>query len=650
MQFREWFRPPRHVLAIFLAVALVSAGALAWPAWLLLEQDKAVEIQRRQERLEQAADSAAAVMQGSLVDLEFQLASNRGRMADPPSGVLIFGVDRGGMTVRPEGGLLYYPEAPRAAEAPAGAFAEAEQMEFARKDLAAAAHVYSRLAADANAAVRAGALTRLARVGRKMQDSEAALRAYEQLSKIPDVRVAGLPAGLVARAGKASVFEETHRASDLRHEAAALDGDLRGGRWQIAKSEYEFYRAQAKTWLGATSSAIAPDDPDLVARAEALGRLWQEKPWENRPPGETISRRLIQAGDRFVLVLWNGSSDGFIAAVAGPSYLASLCGKAISGRDLRCTLHDAEGHIVTGPPPPARLSVTRAAAVTKLPWSLQVFSSADSAVTLASSRRGLLLWVLAVLAAVWLTGAYFIVRSISRELRVARLQSDFVAAVSHEFRSPLSSLCQISEMLALDRFDSDDLRRKSYGVLARESERLHRLVEGLLDFGRFEAGAASYHFESLDIGSFLQDLVADFQERAAAAGYNIELSRTDAGIYVRADREALSRAVWNLLDNAIKYSPECHTIWVEAERDRDRISITVRDRGLGIPVEEQREIFETFVRGADSKALRIKGTGIGLAMVRHIMQAHGGEILVASEPGEGSRFTMVLNTTTGGAS
>src|SRR3972149_3783509 len=123
-------------------------------------------------------------------------------------------------------------------------------------------------------------------------------------------------------------------------------------------------------------------------------------------------------------------------------------------------------------------------------------------------------------------------------MRVARLQSDFVAAVSHEFRSPLSSLCQISEMLPLDRFPSEDLKRKSYDVLTREAERLRRLVEGLLDFGRFEAGADAYRFESLEIGGLLQALVSDFQERVAGIGYTIELSRPAGEIHVRADREA----------------------------------------------------------------------------------------------------------------
>jgi two-component system phosphate regulon sensor histidine kinase PhoR len=198
-------------------------------------------------------------------------------------------------------------------------------------------------------------------------------------------------------------------------------------------------------------------------------------------------------------------------------------------------------------------------------------------------------------------------------------------------------------MLARDRFGSDELRRKSYDVLVRETERLRRLVEGLLDFGRFEAGAAAYRFEVLDANAFLCGIVNEFQERVAALGYAIELHAPGGELPIRADREALARAIWNLLDNAVKYSPECRTVWVDVEHQAKCISIAVRDQGLGIPAHEQQEIFDKFVRGADSKALRIKGTGIGLAMVRHIVQAHGGEIRLASAPGQGSRFTMILH-------
>jgi len=665
MRLRNWFRPPRHVLAIFLAVAVVSAGALGWLAWLLLEQDRALELQRRQERLERVADRAVAVMQSALADLELRLGS--AQVTLPPPGILMVSLGSGNVVARPEGSLLYYPEPARLREAPLAGFAETEQIEFGRKDLAAAAARYARWAADPDPGVRAAALTRLARVRRKLQDPEGALRAYDQLSRISGVSVAGIPAGLVAREGRASTFEENGRTSDLRGEAAALDDDLSRGRWQIVKSEYEFHRSQVRAWFERTgfekagvektgSSKPSADDPDAVARAEAVAWLW-----ENRSSAEPAARRLIQVMIQSrsfpALVLWNTSAHGLMAAVSGPNYLDSLGREAFPDRDLHWALSDFEGRTVAGALTPSRLAVIRAGSAAKLPWNLQVFPASGATPAAASPRRRLLLWVLAVLAVVWCTGAWFIMRAISRERRVARLQSDFVAAVSHEFRSPLSSLAQISEMLELDRFPSDALRRKSYGVLARETTRLRLLVEGLLDFQRFEADAAIYRFEPVEICGLLRALVADFQDRVASDGYTVELNgldqEMDAEIHLRADREALSRAIWNLLDNAVKYSPECRTVWVDLEHSRNRVVIVVRDRGLGIPLNEQREIFDKFVRGADSKARRIKGTGIGLAMVRHILRAHGGEILLSSEPGQGSRFTIVLDgvlDASGGAS
>jgi len=631
---RHWFRPPRHVLAIFVAVAVVSAVALAWLMVLLLQQDKTVETQHRQEHLEQAADHAAAVMAGALTDIERQFGTPLEQRSNFPAGVFSFNIGPDGVALRPGDRLLYYPEPPQRSEAPSTRFAEPEQLEFARNDLRAAALLYAQLATNSDIAVRAGALTGLARVRRRMRDPDNAIDAYNKLSLISGAGVSGLPADLIAHEGRASVFEEMHRTSDVQSEAAAFETDLRAGRWKLTKSEFEFYSAEVKNWLGRPE---AVDDPDAVVRAEAVGWLW-----ENRNSIEPVSRHLIQIGDGAALILSRSGSDGYFAAVAGPSYLDSLCRQAISDSGLRCTLTDTEGHAVIGQSSTARRSAIRTSAAAQLPWTLQIFEASDSVASNVSPRGRLLWWVAVVMAVVWFTGAVFIVRAIQREARVAQLQSDFVAAVSHEFRSPLSSLCQISEMLALDRFGSEDLRHQSYGILSRETERLRRLVEGLLDFGRFEAGASIYHFESLEIGTFLKTIVADFQQRVEPAGYTIELREPQIGAYVRADREALSRAIWNLLDNAVKYSPECHTVWVEVEGNHHRVSIVVRDHGLGIPAHEQREIFERFVRGSESKARRIKGTGIGLAMVRHIVQEHGGEIILASQPGEGSRFTMVL--------
>jgi len=631
---RHWFRPPRHVLAIFVAVAMVSAAALAWLMGLLLQQDRTVETQRRQDHLEQAADHAAVVMAGALTDIERQVVQRLEQRSNFPGGVFSFNIGPDGVELRPGDRLLYYPEPQQRIEAPPSRLAESEQQEFERNDLPAAAQLYAQLATNSDIAVRAAALTGLARVKRRMHEPGNAIVAYGKLSQISNVNVSGLPADLIAREGRASALEEMNRTSDVQSEAAAFQSDLRSGRWKLTKSEYKFYSAQVKNWLGKPE---AEDDPEAIVRAEAVAWLW-----ENRRSIEPVSRRLIQTGHGAALILSQTSSDGDFAAVAGPPYLDSLCRQAISDSGLRCTLTDIEGNAVVGQSPSGRLSAVRTSAAAQLPWTLQVFEASDSTASSVSPRGRLLWWVAAVLAVVWFTGAGFIIRVIQREARVAQLQSDFVAAVSHEFRSPLTSLCQISEMLTLDRFDSEVLRHQSYGVLSRETERLSRLVEGLLDFGRFEAGAMLYHFESLEIGTFLKTITTDFQQRVAPTGYTIELREPQKQNYVKADREALSRAIWNLLDNAVKYSPECHTVWVEVEGNNDRVSIIVRDHGLGIPAHEQSEIFEKFVRGADSKARRIKGTGIGLAMVRHIVQAHGGEIILASQPGEGSRFTMVL--------
>ena len=226
--------------------------------------------------------------------------------------------------------------------------------------------------------------------------------------------------------------------------------------------------------------------------------------------------------------------------MAGPSYLASLAREAIPDNDLEWTLSDPAGRVVLGEPSLSPLAV-RTAAASRLPWSLQVYSAAGFDLSPTSPRQGLLLWVLALLAVVWVIGAYFIVLAISRELAVERLQSDFVAGVSHEFRSPLSSLSQIAEMLVSNRFASDDLRRQSYDVLARKTDRLRRLVQGLLDFGRFAAGGAVYHFEPVDIGAFLETLIEEFAARAAATGHTIELNLPGADLCARGPRRPVPR-------------------------------------------------------------------------------------------------------------
>jgi signal transduction histidine kinase len=307
-------------------------------------------------------------------------------------------------------------------------------------------------------------------------------------------------------------------------------------------------------------------------------------------------------------------------------------------------LADADGQAVLGTLP-ADTSATerRTSVVTSLPWTVFV-GSADVVADLdeIANRRRLLLAGLALLVGLVIAGGYFIVRAVSREFAVAQLQSDFVSAVSHEFRTPLTSLRQFTDLLNDDPDLPAGKRRTFYQAQARATERLRRLVESLLDFGRMEAGARPYRLERLSTAPLVGGIVEDFRRDGTPAEFTVEASIGEDSGAVDVDPDAFARALWNLLDNAIKYSDSSRTVSVNVAARNGSVAISVRDRGLGIPRHEHGEIFKKFVRGTASRAHGIKGTGIGLAMVRHIVEAHRGTVRVESAPGEGSTFTIVL--------
>ena len=214
--------------------------------------------------------------------------------------------------------------------------------------------------------------------------------------------------------------------------------------------------------------------------------------------------------------------------------------------------------------------------------------------------------------------------------------------MSHEFRTPLTSLRQFTELLNDDPDQPVAKRRTFCQAQARATDRLRRLVESLLDFGRMEAGARPYRLERRATAPLVRGIVEDFRHEVAPDVCTVEASIADDCGAVDVDPEAFARALWNLLDNAVKYSGASPAVFVKVDVRDGVVAISVRDQGMGIPRDEQDEIFTKFVRGTASRAHGIKGTGIGLAMVRHIVEAHGGMVSVESAPGDGSTFTIVL--------
>ena len=241
-----------------------------------------------------------------------------------------------------------------------------------------------------------------------------------------------------------------------------------------------------------------------------------------------------------------------------------------------------------------------------------------------------------------LAGIGLVWANVRRELKLSRLKSDFVANVSHELKTPLALIRLYAETLELGRVPNQERKAEYYRVINKESRRLTQLINNILDFSRIEAGRKEYRLVPSDIGAVVRDVVESYRFAIEKLGFTLELQLGDDLPELELDPEALSQALINLLNNAIKYSPEQKAITVSVRRELDRVLLSVSDRGMGIPRSEHRRIFEKFYRVETSLVHTTKGSGLGLALVQHITEAHGGHVELSSTPGEGSTFTLSL--------
>lgn len=616
---RQWLKPPGTLLIPLFLLTLVSVSALVWFGWRLLEQERLVESQRAQQHLEESTDRLAASLRSTLAEAADRLTDAVPR----EEGVLLVFRD-GTLTTTPPGQLLYLPfEPPEAPEPASTIFAEAEMFEFVQSQRSEAIRICQRLASSTDPAVRAGALLRLGRMFRLNGQIAESRAAWQRLATLPaSLRVSGIPVQLAA-------------LLELGNGSALLDG-LRRGHWALTRGQFEFY------WTAATkiepSAQGKNPPPEALAISEAAVRVWGLL---SSPDSVLRGQETIWTGDRPWLVLWRGTADRRAVLLADP---AQWLRRAAPSSGIQYALVDTQGRTVAGQRVRSgnARGVVRPATETQLPWSIYAASAATAPAVSLIQRQRYLLSGIAVMVAFLMIGTYFIARAIRREAEVARMQSDFVSSVSHEFRSPLTTLRQLSEILALGRVPSEERRQLYYETLVRETTRLQRVVEALLNFGQMESGARRYHFQPLDVSAVIRQAVTDFQQELTGTTRAIELRESSSACTVDADPEAIAVALRNLIDNAVKYSPDPEPVQLEWFRQNGHVAIAVRDQGPGIEEAEQRRIFQKFVRGAAASVGTVKGSGLGLAMVRDIVAAHRGQVSVDSRPGKGSTFTILL--------
>jgi len=338
--------------------------------------------------------------------------------------------------------------------------------------------------------------------------------------------------------------------------------------------------------------------------------------------------------------------EDYFRTTALPKAIKSTLSAFSKKDDLVVSVHDAKGQRILPVQEPlvsAKAGVTRTIPFVFADWRITLQDRNVTPERWARRNFALNMTLSVALAAALLFGIGLALRTASREMRLSAMKSDFVSNVSHELRTPISSIRVFGELMRLGRVTAPEKVREYGGYIETESRRLTQLINNILDFSRIESGRKVYAFEEASVEEVVREAVATFDVRVRSAGFNIDFRAPSSPLLpVRIDRGAIDQAICNLLDNAVKYSGDSREIVVRVEGSDGEVVISVVDLGIGIPKDEQQRVFDRFHRVSTGLVHDVKGAGLGLSIVQHVVQAHGGRIELESEPGRGSTFSIHL--------
>lgn len=560
---------------------------------------------------------------------------------------------------------------------------QSEKAEFQFKDYDRAAGLYrSALNVTRDENTKADLLMRIARVSSRAGNFPQALEAFRVVSKQHNQSIlpGGLPGGLAAQLELIALalrISDTAGAAEMMHE---LYEDLLASTWSLNKAQFGLARNKLESVAASLESVSSADDinatykidelsrraDSLVSRTEFLlyfSDLMSPVILDLRQgyfDKENINRkRVIEDNDRQYLLLIAGASENTdsdiicLGALLDDDVLLKI---VVSNIVNSLTLEENHSLIIKNDigerlyglplPDESRLTATRGFEGDFPPWFIELHQvDPQFFAQILSSRRTVYIFALVIVMIALTLGAIMTARIMARELELARLKSDFVSTVSHEFRSPLTSIRQLAEMLQSRRVQNEERRQHYYGVILEQTERLSLMVSNILDLARIDERRFRLNREHIRVEELLGAIVT----RAGQPGGNdkapFRLCIKDPLPDINIDPEAITHVMNNLIDNAIKYSGESIEVTVRAFHNENDLFITVEDHGIGIPKNETEKVFERFYRGGDDLTRKIKGSGLGLSLVKELVEAHGGTVSVVSEVERGSLFTIRLPLT-----
>jgi signal transduction histidine kinase len=558
----------------------------------------------------------------------------------------------------------------------------AEALEFVDRNFRAAAALYrelSKLASDRN--FQAEMLTGQARCLQKAEVYDEAVRVYARIAREYSdcLTPSRLPLGLLARLQTIECYERSGDSPGAAKHALDAYRELLKKPSALSEDQFKTYISLVGESIDAVlagekgaqvSEEYRKDYMDLKSLQSDRMKEWAAAGLLKKEVIPELARRLSQSeayspnsyrlsrnvGGRDLLLLAAWIPDRMEEGTAGmlgvqlnneyllESVLPEALGNVQLNDGVEVVLADLAGRPLSG----KRSTSTALPLVTEYfednfpPWKIELFQAPAKGLEILDLRRNFYFWTILTLLVVLAFGAFLIVRTIAHEIEILKIKSDFVSSVSHEFKTPLTSIKALMERLVDGKVRDPGKMDQYFQIIAQDTDKLTRLVNNLLDFSKIEEGKKEYALSDADIVRIATEQVQGFKNERALAGREIRLEITGEIPTLRADADALSRALANLLSNAMKFTPLGKAIRVGLSSDGENVVLEVEDEGIGIHADEVGKVFEKFFQGRNVLDQSVKGTGLGLTLVKHIVEAHGGRILVESRLGLGSKFSMVF--------
>jgi signal transduction histidine kinase/tetratricopeptide (TPR) repeat protein len=559
---------------------------------------------------------------------------------------------------------------------------EAEECEFKQENYRKAISLYEEIfsnSKDKNCQVQV--LNSIGRCFTKLKNSKEAIKIYLRIcEEYPEsITPSGLPLSLIARLQILDCYKNSGDYENRLRSSSALYRDILQDSWRLNEDQLRTYSSMLEEIIAdAMSKKLADSVSDKYPREfELLKKMQQKKieQWQvitalEKDVIPELRKKLLEPGiDRLQPLHHSKSIDErsfLISAAMIPDKtgtnsmgiigvkiknesledqtLKTIIEEIPSSENMRLAISDLSGRVLFG----RKDSSAGVSAVTEFfednfpPWRIEIFRSQPESSSVVDIRKSFYFWTILTLVVILIFGAAIIVRTIAHEMEVLKIKSDFVSAVSHEFKTPLTSIKALIERLKEGKVKDEVKMEQYFSLISQDADKLTRLVKNILDFSKIEEGKKEYEFAETDVTQLLRLQVETF--RKGKFQKEIEMhTQIEEGIpplYV--DQEALSQAINNLLDNALKFSPGRKEIFVNLKRDKENAIIEVEDKGIGIPQDELGKIFEKFYQGRNALRQSARGTGLGLTLVKHTVEAHGGRISVKSKVGQGSTFSLIF--------